>query len=108
MISSLTIVYSYSRLNLANSFNHDSDYDLISEITHISCEVQSMIDSNINWIFNDIFPTSLSACCWNEQNGFNFKEQSVITNGFYFMTDWDSGSSLLKNVMYFYNSKQNV
>ena len=32
----------------------------------------------------------------------------MITNGFYFMTDWDSGSSLLKNVMYFYNSKQNV
>ena len=48
MISSLTIVYSYSRQNLANSFNHDSDYDLISEITHVSCEVQSMIDSNIN------------------------------------------------------------
>lgn len=30
VISSLTIVYSYSRQNLANSFNHDSDYDLLS------------------------------------------------------------------------------
>lgn len=76
--------------------------------TSISCEVQSVIDSNINWIFNDTFPTSLSACCWYEQNGFNFIEHSVTTNGFYFMTDWDSGSSFLMNVMYFYNSKQNV
>lgn len=30
VISSLTIVYSYFRQNLANSFNHDSDYDLLS------------------------------------------------------------------------------